>query len=78
MKWVGHHRKPGRNALERIATLCRACHSPIHHRKRLSYGLSPMLKRFWRELHPDQPEQLELPFLAADEERVQASLFAAA
>lgn len=59
---LGHHRTPGRNALERIATACRRCHCQIHLRRRLCYALSPTLKALWREQHRGQADQLEFPF----------------
>ncbi len=73
---LGHHRKPGKNALERIATLCRRCHPRIHFIKRLAFGVSPLFVQLWIELHRRQPRQRELPFFAAQRAE-QRKLFAA-
>jgi hypothetical protein len=71
-----HHRAPGVQKLDRLLTLCRGCHARIHHTWRpgwafLSFAL---LRRLWRELHRDLPEQRLLAALAL-EQRTQALLF---
>jgi hypothetical protein len=71
-----HHRKPGINTLRWFATLCRGDHTRLEHLYRLRFGLPERLKELWRELHPDQPEQLEL--LTCEETPEQAGLFEAA
>jgi hypothetical protein len=68
-----HHRRPGRNALSLLVTLCRACHCRAHLTARPSYvfvTLTPFLFRLWRELHPRQPLQLLLGPAPADARQV--------
>lgn len=54
---IVHHRS------KRIfASLCRGCHSQVHHVRRLRLGrLSPYLETLWLELHRSQAQQLLLP-----------------
>jgi hypothetical protein len=71
-----HHRRPGVQRARWFATLCRGDHTRLEHLYRLRFGLPERLKELWRELHPDQPEQLEL--LDVQQSAVQESLFDAA
>jgi hypothetical protein len=74
---VVHHRRPGRNALALLVTLCRGCHKAVHLDPRPSYAfvtLRPELYRLWREINRRQPEQLLL--FGAAPAGVQAELFA--
>jgi hypothetical protein len=74
-----HHRRPGRNELRWFSTSCRRCHPRIHFRRRVPFGASPHFRMLWRELHPDEVEQLELPFFAVrPNPTVQTKLFAVA
>ena len=61
-----HHRKPGVNRVRHFATLCRADHNRAHHLAKLHFHLPAKLKELWRELHPEESEQLELPFGAPE------------
>lgn len=58
---VVHHRDQ-HNRANMLVTLCTRCHIRIHHSSGLSYWLSQMLVRLWRELHPKTPMQLHLTF----------------
>jgi len=48
-----------------LVTLCIRCHIRIHHLSGLRYCFSAMLVRLWRELHPNDPLQLQLSFRKA-------------
>jgi hypothetical protein len=62
---VVHHR--GRhNRANLLVTLCIRCHIRIHHSSGLRYWFSEMLVRLWRELHPNDPVQLQLTFRKAE------------
>lgn len=58
---IVHHRQPGVSKLSRLLTLCAACHARIERTQYLRRPLSEQLRRLWRELHPQAPEQLWLP-----------------
>jgi hypothetical protein len=45
--------------------LCIRCHVRIHRLSALRYWFSEMLVRLWRELHPNDPVQLQLTFRTA-------------
>jgi hypothetical protein len=62
---VVHHRDR-RNRADLLVTLCIRCHIRIHHSSGLRYWFSEMLVRLWRELHPNDPVQLQLSFRNAD------------
>jgi hypothetical protein len=64
---VVHHRDRY-NRANVLVTLCIRCHIRIHHSSRTRYWFSKMLMRLWRELHPDDPLQLELSFSKKGEE----------
>lgn len=53
---ICHHRPEG------FATLCRRCHPIVHFRHRLLAFSPAALRRLHGELHPNAPEQFELPF----------------
>lgn len=63
-KLVVHHRRPGVNRRALQITLCVRCHARLHHRRRLPGFYSDLFLRLWRELHPDWPVQLRLPWAA--------------
>jgi hypothetical protein len=74
---VVHHRRPGSNRLATLITLCRACHPRVHRmwRPRYWFASTPLLRRLWREINPDLPEQRILGLLSdgsteADEQRL--------
>jgi hypothetical protein len=56
-----HHRDQ-RNQAKSLITLCIRCHMRIHRSVGLRRWLSGELLRLWRELHPSDPEQLQLAF----------------
>jgi hypothetical protein len=56
---VVHHRDRY-NRANVLVTLCIRCHIRIHHSSGLRYWFSEMLVRLWRELHPNEPMQLQL------------------
>ena len=58
---VVHHRDR-HNRANLLVTLCIRCHIRIHHSSGLRYWFSEMLVRLWRELHPNDPVQLQLTF----------------
>lgn len=75
---VGHHRRPGVNAMAHLITLCRCCHNRVHHTWRPAWWFLTLdlLRRLWREANQDLPEQLPLALLPAAEHAVeQTSLF---
>ena len=61
---VVHHRDR-RNRADFLVTLCIRCHIRIHHSSGWRYWFSAMLVRLWRELHPNDPVQLQLTFRKA-------------
>jgi hypothetical protein len=62
---VVHHRDR-RNRADLLVTLCIRCHIRIHHSSGWRYWFSEMLVRLWRELHPNDPVQLQLTFRNAE------------
>jgi hypothetical protein len=56
-----HHRDQN-NQARSLITLCIRCHMRIHHSVGLRRWLSGQLLQLWRELHPSDPEQLQLAF----------------
>jgi len=52
----------GCNRADLLVTLCIRCHMRIHHSSGWRYWFSEMLVRLWRELHPNDPVQLQLSF----------------
>ena len=55
-----------RNRADLLVTLCIRCHIRIHHSSGLRYWFSAMLVRLWRELHPNDPVQLQLTLRNAE------------
>jgi hypothetical protein len=62
---VVHHRDQ-RNRADLLITLCIPCHVRIHRSPSLRYWFSAILARLWRELHPNDPVQLQLTFRTAE------------
>src|SRR5271154_2330110 len=58
---VVHHRGE-RNAQPLLITLCIRCHVRLHHSRRFRQWVPEALLELWRELHPNTPLQLQLPF----------------
>jgi hypothetical protein len=58
---VVHHRN-GDNQKRRLITLCIGCHTRVHRWGALRRCVPQVLLRLWRERHPGQPLQLQLPF----------------
>jgi hypothetical protein len=56
-----HHRDQ-HNQAKSLVTLCIRCHMRIHRSVGLRRWLSGQLLRLWREMHPSEPEQLQLAF----------------
>ncbi len=65
---VVHHRDR-RNRADLLVTLCIRCHIRIHRSSGLRYWFSEMLVRLWRELHPNDPVQLQLTFRDAEKKQ---------
>ena len=63
---VVHHRDLC-NRAELLVTLCIRCHIRTHHSSGWRYWFSEMLVRLWRELHPNDPVQLQLTFEKAEQ-----------
>jgi hypothetical protein len=45
-----------------LITLCIRCHVRLHHSRRFNQWVPEALLELWRELHPNTPLQLQLPF----------------
>ena len=58
---VVHHRER-RNRADLLVTLYICCHVRIHRSSSLRYWFQARLARLWRELHPNDPVQLQLTF----------------
>ena len=56
-----HHRDRS-NQTKSLITLCIRCHVRIHRSVGLRHWLTGRLLTLWRELHPHEPEQLQLAF----------------
>jgi hypothetical protein len=56
---VVHHRNE-RNAKSSLITLCIRCHVRLHRARR---WVPQALLGLWREVNPDAPRQLQLPFI---------------
>jgi hypothetical protein len=55
-----HHRE-GRNERRLLITLCISCHVRLHRYRGFSRWIPKVLLELWRETHPGQPLQLQLP-----------------
>jgi hypothetical protein len=60
---VVHHRRPGRNLLRWLITLCRGCHIRVHLANWRGFGFQGLLRALWREMNPG-PEQRAFVFTA--------------
>jgi hypothetical protein len=58
---VVHHRS-GDNQKRRLITLCIGCHTRVHRYWGLRSWVPEVLLKLWRERHPREPVQLQLPF----------------
>ena len=58
---VVHHRS-GVNRRRRLITLCIGCHTRVHRFRALRSWVPEVLLKLWRERHPREPVQLQLPF----------------
>jgi hypothetical protein len=56
-----HHRS-GVNRRRRLITLCIGCHTRVHRFRELRSWVPELLLKLWRERHPREPVQLQLPF----------------
>ncbi len=65
---IVHHRDR-RDRADLLVTLCIRCHIRIHRSSGLRYWFSEMLVRLWRELHPNDPVQLQLTFRDAEKKQ---------
>lgn len=57
-----HHRKPGISKSRDLITLCLAHHAIVTRTYFMRFA-PDLLRQLWREQHPRNPEQLELPFV---------------
>jgi hypothetical protein len=57
---VVHHRS-GDNQKRRLITLCIGCHTRVHRYRALRSWVPEVLIKLWREWHPSEPVQLQLP-----------------
>jgi hypothetical protein len=67
-----HHRDRN-NQTKSLITLCIRCHVRIHRSVGLRHWLSGRLRTLWRELHPHDPEQLQLAFKNSSQHHRQSS-----
>jgi 5-methylcytosine-specific restriction endonuclease McrA len=77
-KVLVHHRAQDAMDPAQFITLCRACHPRIHHTMRPAFGFASvaLLRRLWREVHPDLAEQRLLwPLREAPLRTLQVGLF---
>ena len=58
---VVHHRS-GDNQKCQLITLCIGCHTRVHRYRALRIWVPEVLLKLWRERHPREPIQLQLPF----------------
>jgi hypothetical protein len=58
---VVHHRS-GVNQKRWLITLCIGCHTRVHRFRALRSWVPEVLLKLWRERHPREPVQLQLPF----------------
>jgi hypothetical protein len=61
VRLVVHHRS-GVNQRRRLITLCIGCHSRVHRYRALRSWVPEVLLKLWRERHPREPVQLQIPF----------------
>ena len=52
----------GVNRRHRLITLCIGCHTRVHRFRALRNWVPELLLKLWRERHPREPVQLQLPF----------------
>jgi hypothetical protein len=57
-----HHRMPGNNDPKFMITLCLSCHAKVTRTLFLQSYWPELLRRLWREQHPDAKEQTFLNF----------------
>jgi len=55
---IVHHRRPGQNRTELLATLCRSCHAALHRRAQPAGFWPELLIHLWEEQHHGCPQQL--------------------
>jgi hypothetical protein len=64
-EWLAvHHRQPGRHDLDRLITVCAACHARVHRLSAVRRWIPEALAPLWAEQHPGAPLQLQLPLEA--------------
>jgi hypothetical protein len=56
------HHRDGHNEKRLLITLCISCHVRLHRYRGLSRWIPKVMLELWREIHPGQPLQLQLPF----------------
>lgn len=64
-----HHRKPGISRCRDMITLCLAHHAIVTRTHFMRFA-PDLLRQLWREQHPKNPEQMELPFDERNENRI--------
>jgi hypothetical protein len=61
-EWLAvHHRQPGCHDLDRLITVCAACHARVHRLSAVRRWIPEALAPLWAEQHPGSPLQLQLP-----------------
>jgi hypothetical protein len=64
-EWLAvHHRQPGCHDLDRLITVCAACHARMHRLSAVRRWIPEALAPLWAEQHPGSPLQLQLPLEA--------------
>jgi hypothetical protein len=64
-EWLAvHHRQPGCHDLDRLITVCAACHARVHRLSAVRRWIPETLAPLWAEQHPGSPLQLQLPLEA--------------
>jgi 5-methylcytosine-specific restriction endonuclease McrA len=59
---VVHHRAPGISEMDKMISLCPACHAKVERTQVVLSEMDPLLLALWREKHPDGQEQIMLNF----------------
>jgi hypothetical protein len=61
-EWLAvHHRQPGCHDLDRLITICAACHARVHRLSAVRRWIPEALAPLWAEQHPGRPFQLQFP-----------------
>jgi hypothetical protein len=64
-EWLAvHHRQPSCHDLDRLITVCAACHARMHRLCAVRRWIPEALAPLWAEQHPGRPLQLQFPLEA--------------